>query len=43
LMKYNELSMSIFLIKSIKPYSSTKGTLRVDVCSMLIKPTSIPW
>jgi len=28
------------MIKSIKPYSSTKGTLRKEVCSKLIKPTT---
>jgi hypothetical protein len=28
------------LIKSIEPYSSTKGTLREEVCSRLIKPTT---
>jgi len=28
------------MIKSIEPYSSTKGTLRVEVCSRLIKPTT---
>jgi hypothetical protein len=28
------------MIKSIEPYSSTKGTLRKDVCSKLIKPTT---
>jgi hypothetical protein len=27
------------LIKFIEPYSSTKGTLREEVCSRLIKPT----
>jgi hypothetical protein len=29
-----------FLIKSIEPYSSTKGTLRKEICSRLIKPTT---
>jgi len=28
------------MIKSIEPYSSTKGTLREEVCSRLIKPTT---
>jgi hypothetical protein len=28
------------LIKFIEPYTSTKGTLREEVCSRLIKPTS---
>jgi hypothetical protein len=28
------------LKKFIEPYSSTKGTLRKDVCSRLIKPTT---
>jgi hypothetical protein len=28
------------LIKFIEPYSSTKGTLREEVCSRLIKPTT---
>jgi hypothetical protein len=28
------------MIKFIEPYSSTKGTLREDVCSRLIKPTT---
>jgi hypothetical protein len=28
------------LIKSSEPYSSTKGTLREEVCSRLIKPTT---
>jgi hypothetical protein len=30
----------IMLIKSIDSYSSTKGTLREDVCLRLIKPTT---
>jgi hypothetical protein len=28
------------MIKSSEPYSSTKGTLRKEVCSRLIKPTT---
>jgi hypothetical protein len=28
------------MIKFIEPYSSTKGTLREEVCSKLIKPTT---
>jgi hypothetical protein len=28
------------MIKSIESYSSTKGTLREEVCSRLIKPTT---
>jgi len=28
------------MIKSIEPYSSTKGTLREEVCSRFIKPTT---
>jgi hypothetical protein len=30
----------LFLIKSIEPYSSTKGTLREEICLRLIKPTT---
>jgi hypothetical protein len=33
-------SQTIEVIKSIEPYSSTKGTLREEVCSRLIKPTT---
>jgi len=32
--------LSSLVIKSIEPYSSTKGTLREEVCSRLIKPTT---
>jgi hypothetical protein len=33
-------STTLTLIKFIEPYSSTKGTLREDVCLRLIKPTT---
>jgi len=43
-LKRLERTMSIIkevlLIKSIELYSSTKGTLREEVCSRLIKPTT---
>jgi hypothetical protein len=31
---------SLIIVKSNEPYSFTKGTLREDVCSMLIKSTT---
>jgi hypothetical protein len=34
------LAVALCLIKSLEPYSSTKGTLREEVCSRLIKPTT---
>jgi hypothetical protein len=34
------LKSLLAVIKSIEPYSSTKGTLREEVCSRLIKPTT---